>query len=305
MIRRNFFIVKIAYIILAHKNSPQIGCLLETLQGENVSIFLHLDLLAGNKFYEEALIDFAGIKNLTFIKRFATNWGGFGLVQATLEAIRQIRQKNEFDYMILLSGQDYPIKSKEELIEFLTANLGYSFMEYYPFPHPLWKDNGGYDRINKWYFSFPMKRTWLSTKIRYGMYRLMNWLKPDRRFPEGFIPYGGAQWWCLYKDCIQYIDDFVKTHKSFVRFFRTVRIPDEIFFHTILLNSPLSKKIINRKLTYVDWNCSPGPKVLEKSDLEKLQKSNNFFARKFDLLKNPQIFTDIEKIVAHSNKEYN
>lgn len=274
--------MKIAYIILAHKNVSQIRYLMETIQGENVSIYLHLDRLAGEKIYREAKTTLAGIRNLILIKRFVTNWGGFGLVRATLEGIHLICQDGNFDYVILLSGQDLPIKPKKALDNFLNDNNGHSFMEYHQFPHPLWKDNGGYDRIEQWYFSLPIKKTWFSTKIRRGLNRLMNWRKPSRNFPRGFNPFGGAQWWCLYKDCILYVDDFVKTHKSFVRYFKTVRIPDEIFFHTILMNSPLSNKIVNRKLTYVDWNCSPAPKVLNNTDLKKLKISDDFFARKFD-----------------------
>jgi hypothetical protein len=84
-----------------------------------------------------------------------------------------------------------------------------------------------------------------------------------------------------------------------------VRIPDEIFFQTILMNSPLSKKIINRKLTYVDWNFSPAPKVLDDSDLEKVFRSDDFFARKFDLRKDPQIFKDINKLQVNNDLETN
>jgi len=277
--------LKIAYIILAHKNVPQIRLLLEALQGENVSFYLHLDRLAGKKIYQEAKTELAGINNLIFLKRYATNWGGFGLVRATLEAIHLICQHGEFDYVILLSGQDFPIKPKKHLVAFLEQNYGNSFMEYFQFPHPLWKDNGGCDRIDRWFLSLPLKKTWISTKIRRGLNRILNWLIPNRKFPAGFTPYGGAQWWCLHKECVQYIDGFVKTQKSFVRFFTTVRIPDEIFFQTILMNSPLANKIVNRKLTYVDWNASPGPKILDLMDMDKLVQSGAFFGRKFDQCK--------------------
>lgn len=297
--------MKIAYIVLAHKNVPQIRLLLEALQDENVSFYLHLDRLAGKNIYQESKTELAGINDLIFLKRFATNWGGFGLVRATIEAIHHICQNGEFDYVILLSGQDFPIKPKKQLVAFLEQNFGKSFMEYFQFPHPLWKDNGGYDRIDRWYLSLPLRKTWLSTKIRRGLNRLMNWLEPNRKFPEGFTPFGGAQWWCLHNECVQYIDEFVRTQRSFVRFFRNVRIPDEIFFQTILMNSPLANKIVNRKLTYVDWNTSPAPKVLDDSDLGKVFRSDDFFARKFDLLKNPQIFKDIDKLQVNKGLKTN
>jgi hypothetical protein len=68
----------------------------------------------------------------------------------------------------------------------------------------------------------------------------------------------------------------------FLNFFKTVRIPDEIVFHTILMNSELSRNIENKRLTYVDWNGPPYPRVLSKSDIALLKSSKYFFARKFD-----------------------
>ncbi len=123
--------------------------------------------------------------------------------------------------------------------------------------------------------------------------QLMNKLKPRREFPLGFKPYGGAQWWCLHSDCLAYIDYFVKSHKSFVRFFKTTRIPDELFFHTMVMNSYYRERIVNQKLTYVDWNGVPAPKVLDESDLDALKGLSAFFARKIDLEKTPNLINVI------------
>jgi hypothetical protein len=287
--------MKIAYIILAHKNIPQIRCLLKALQGANISIHLHLDLLAGKQIFQEAIAGLEGIHNLTFLKRCATPWGSFGLIQATLEGIKQVLAGNNFDYVILLSGQDYPLKSRLALQKLLEENNGKSFMEHYAFPHPLWKDRGGYDRVDKWYFSFPVKQTWVVRKIRGKLNQLMNILIPNRKFPGGFVPYGGAQWWCLHRECIAYIENFVEENKQFIRFFKTVRIPDEILFHTLLMNSPLSKNIINRKLTYVDWNGPPSPRILNGDDIQTLHNGPYYFARKFDITLNPGVIDTLNK----------
>ncbi len=247
--------------------------------------------------YRHAQVLLQDIPNLAYIRRSATNWGGFGLVQATLDGLRMICQKNDFDYVILLSGQDFPIKPKETLKDFLLENFGISYLEYYRFPHPYWRDNGGYDRIRKWHFMLPMKKTWVTTKFRNGVNKILNAAAPDRQIPNGLSPYGGAQWWCLYQDCVHYIVDFLRKNRAFLQFFKTVRIPDEIIFHTILLNSHLSKNIENRKLTYVDWNGPPFPRILKNTDLAMLQKAPQFFARKFDILDTPDIFERISDTV--------
>ena len=45
----------------------------------------------------------------------AGGWGGFGLVSVVLAAIAEIRRTLDPDWLILLSGQDYPIRPLEEL----------------------------------------------------------------------------------------------------------------------------------------------------------------------------------------------
>lgn len=292
--------MKIAFIVLAHKNVAQVKMLLEVLQAENRSVFLHIDRLAKKSIYKNAKTELDGIKHLSFLHRYPTHWGSFGLIKATLAGIRQAILDPQVDYAILLSGQDFPIKPLSELENFLETSEGMSFMEADPFPLPHWKDCGGYERIQRWYFSLPLKPSRLTRRIRVTLNQAMNQLKPHRKFPTGYSPYGGSQWWCLHRDCLHYISTFYKEERAFTRFFRTVRIPDELFFHTILMNSHLKRRIINRRLTYVDWGCSPGPKVLDRGDLEKLEHSDAFFARKFDLSTHPKVLQTLrEKIEQH------
>jgi hypothetical protein len=295
--------MKIAYIVLSHKNIPQIHALLQAIQGEHVFIYLHLDRLAGQELFDEAGTTLRDIHNLTFLQRFASNWGGFGLVEATLAGIRAVLAEEGITYAMLLSGQDYPIKPAAAFERLLAEHNGKSLMEYYRFPLPHWKDRGGCDRIERWYFSFPVRENWLSRKVRRGMNRLMNTLRPARRFPAGFVPFGGSQWWCLHRDSLLYIVDFVASRPDFVRFFRMVRIPDEIFFHTILLNSPLADMVLNRALMYVDWDGPPYPRILKETDLAPLRISPHYFARKFDLLDTPKIFEQINGEILQEGKQ--
>jgi hypothetical protein len=77
--------------------------------------------------------------------------------------------------------------------------------------------------------------------------------------------------------------DFARANPRFVRFFEHVLHPDEIFFHTILMNSPLRETIVDDHLRYIDWSRDPGPATLGVSDLDELVRSSRLFARKFDV----------------------
>lgn len=57
---------------------------------------------------------------------------------------------------------------------------------------------------------------------------------------------------------------------------------EELFFQTVLLNSPFSENIINNNLRIMDWNVKSPPKVLREEDFRKIIGSNCLFCRKVD-----------------------
>jgi len=75
----------------------------------------------------------------------------------------------------------------------------------------------------------------------------------------------------------------VATNRSFVRFFRHVLIPDELFFQTIVMNSRFRDDVVNDTLHYVDWDADPGPAILTVADVDRIETSGKLFARKFDV----------------------
>jgi hypothetical protein len=65
--------------------------------------------------------------------------------------------------------------------------------------------------------------------------------------------------------------------------FRRASSPDESFFQTVLVNSPLRDRLVNDDLRYVDWSeGGASPRVLTSYDLDRMLASHALFARKFD-----------------------
>ena len=119
---------------------------------------------------------------------------------------------------------------------------------------------------------------------------------PKRKFPKGFKPFGGSSYWCLSRECIEYVHNFINQNNEFVDFFRYVLIPDESFFQTIILNSPLRNSVNNNNLNYIRWiPKAPSPIILGKSDFEQIISSEKLFARKFDLNKDADILDMIDQ----------
>jgi hypothetical protein len=79
------------------------------------------------------------------------------------------------------------------------------------------------------------------------------------------------------------VRDFVERNPRFMRFFRHAGIPDESFFQTILLNSPLAGSVVDDDLHYADWSEGRShPRTLGLADLDRVLASGELFARKFD-----------------------
>lgn len=271
--------MELAYIISAYRYPEQVARLIHRLSADSTSFFVHVDRKTEDRVFDDIVNRLRGHPAVYFLKRHTCAWGGFGHVRASLKGIAQIlRTGIRFDYAILLTGQDYPIKPNREIMAFFEQHRGELFLEFFPLPNDRWENRGivgGMERIEVWHWRLGT-RHW---RFPPGQNPLIR-----RRFPSGFRPFGGSSYWCLSRDCIQYIHDFTTRNRAFTNFFKRVDVPDEIFFQTIILNSPFRPMVVNDDLRYIEWNdpTSGSPAILRVSDFANLVATPDLFARKFD-----------------------
>lgn len=280
----------LAYIISAYRLPDQLTRLVRRLDTETASFFVHVDRKTDDATYRRMAEPLSGLDNVHFLERHRCHYGGFGHVEATLKGIEELfRQGVPFDHVLLLTGQDYPIASNRRIGEFFREHEDLSFMSHFPLPSSEWQE-GGLDRIESWH-------------VRLGSHylRMPGMRGPlRRRHPAGLRPFGGSAYWCLSRECAEYVRGFLRDARSYVRFFRFVNVPDEIFFQTILLNSPLRDAIVNDDLRYLEWRhpeVSGGPAVLRRSDFENIMGSGKLFARKFDVTEDAEILDLIDAAI--------
>lgn len=259
---------RIAYIVSAYKLPAQLERLLRRLAAPGVSFAVHVDRKTRRRVYDEMVARTRDL-DVVFLPRHVSQWGGFGHVYATLKGIDHlVTERVPFDYAMLLTGQDYPLRSPAAIAAFLGSAGGRSFMNHWPLPYAPWGDRGGLDRIEDWHV-ITYRRLHLALPLR-------------RRLPLGLELYGGGAYWCLTKEVLDYVHGFVHANPGYVRFFEHVFVPDELFFQTIVMNSPLADSVENENLRYIDWSREPAPAVLVQNDLPALVSSHKLFARKFD-----------------------
>ena len=187
----------------------------------------------------------------------------------------------------LLSGEDLPIKSQDEIHRIFNAREGIEFVRYASQP------------IN------------CLTRV-YG-HRL--WNRLDKKRNQRFLLRLDALWsifehclWSRY-DCYRYQkgDNWFSIGDKFARYvlemkpwiektFKKSFCADEVFLQSILWNSPFSQNVYRKKgeknwdaiQRLIDWNRG-NPYCFTYSDLTLLRESPLLFARKFDSSKDRRI----------------
>ena len=117
-----------AFLIIAHDNFPLLKRLLRRLDSPNSNIYIHIDKkLSLPMNYENELRFVVKFAKVVCIPRDKVTWGGYSLIQCTLNLLKTAT-KDCNDYYHLLSGHDYPLVGMKAFNEFFTANNGMEFI---------------------------------------------------------------------------------------------------------------------------------------------------------------------------------
>lgn len=272
---------RIAYIVSAYKLPAQLERLLRRLAAPGVSFAVHVDKKTRRRVWDEMVSRCRDLE-VVWLPRHRSQWGGFGHVRATLKGIDHfVGSGDDFDYAVLLTGQDYPLRSPDAIAGFLAAAEGRSYMRHLRLPWAPWGPRGGLDRIEDWHV-ITYRRLHLALPLR-------------RRLPGGLEPWGGSAYWCLESRLVHFVHAYLRAHPDYVRFFEHVFVPDEIFFQTIIMNSELRHTVEDDDLRYVDWTREPAPAVLTEADLPALLSAPQLFARKVDERVDARVLDELDR----------
>lgn len=279
--------MRIAHLILAHKNPAQLERMINALNHPAFDFYIHLD----KKAEMNSFAYLSKKENVFFIqKRVHVKWAGYSLVQAQLNGIEEVVAINKYDYINILSAQDFPLKPSEYIFTFLKENKGAEFISTVDEQKdPEWW-NTAKRRVTKYHLE-----SWKKFPGKYRLQSLMNFLTGIRKYPLPHKIVGRSQWFTITNGAAIYMINFIKSNPKIVRFFKYVWGADEFIFSTVLYNSPFKEKIRD-DLFYIDWSeGKPNPKILREEDFEKLIRSNKVFARKFDAAVDEKILKKLEE----------
>ena len=113
--------------------------------------------------------------------------------------------------------------------------------------------------------------------------------------------YGGSVYSSLQHDFVTWmLSDATST--KLLNSLKHTACAEEVYFQTVLMNSPFKGKVIGKPLRYVDWSVIPAPKYLTEEDYTSIVESESLFCRKVDSRLSDRLVSRLEDYIA-SNKE--
>lgn len=269
-------------LLLAHRSPMQfkrtLGYFLET----GSDVYIHVDVKA-------KIEDFhVPHENAHFSEaRRDITWGGFSMVEATLDLIRTAIARDDYLTFSLVSGDCYGLRSPEVFLQALNSSTDIINYELVSPVSDTHRRISGVFLPDSGIGSLRGDRKFLYRQLDKETITNMNSIVKVFHGREDFLNnikyYKGSQWWSLTRESINFVMSFISTNHLFVDHFRYSAIPDEAFFQTILMSaeSPFMSK--SRRLMFSKWDTSPAPYTFtSESELELLSSTTSLIARKFD-----------------------
>jgi hypothetical protein len=292
----------LGFAILTHKQPAQLLRLTRKLfeMFDNPPVSIHHD------FSQCELNRKAFYQNVQFVTpSIETHWGDWSSAEAALLSIKNLyERKDSPEWMVLLSGSDYPIKKADQVREFykntsydaftsskkLTDDALYTKREYYWFARYNWPK-----------ITYPSlfhivksvkKRKIAKEPIVLKEKWAQKYLTP---FSRNYPCYGGSFWFSANRKAVNELLHTFKNNKKLCTYYKDVSIPDESFFVTVL-NNAKGLNVYNYNYRFTDWakNTGPHPKQLRLSDLPALLRAEEHFARKIDMVTDSDLFDALD-----------
>ena len=268
------------FLLLVHADPQQVQRLLRRLVPHG-RCFVHVDAkseLSGFRIDDPRVV--------YLDDRVDVHWGAISQVDATLRLMRTALDGcdvPQVSHFVLLSGNCYPVRPVEEFGAFSRAHAATNFIRLMP----LASTRKLHQRVRHfWYYEdLPVDgRKFSTVRFMRGFMQLIGKLG-RRSFPLFPRWHFGSQWWALTPQAVRYLVSH--PHEASVkRFLRFSKAPDEIYFHTLLANSPLQHTVEPvdgsgvwdaANLHLIDPSLS---RWYQASDYEEVVASGKWFVRK-------------------------
>lgn len=274
----------IAYLILVHRYPEQFKRLFKAIYDRENYYAIHIDKRSDLSVHLAVQKFLTAFPNALLIESKSALWGGYSLVDAELRGIKALlAMSTKWKYFLNISGQDFPLKTQQQIKKFLKKNIGKDFLKV---ANQREVRPGTLSRIEQYCIE------WKNTVFR-------TWFK--RRFLKDATPYIGNQWMILSRKFCKFLCTSPEIPR-FEKFYQNTFIADESFFQTVIMNTSYRPNIVNDDMRAIDWvpegTIKLRPRTFTARDAKSLLASKNLFARKLDMTVDKKIFRILEAHLA-------
>ena len=275
---------KQAYLITAYKDFAAVYELASFLC-ECDKVYIHIDKKSTDIGIEEINI-LNELPNCEAFSAYSIAWGGYTHVQAFMSLMERAVADEEVIYMHFLTGEDFPLRSPEMLQEIFTKDehIYLSFIPEKDFNTAVKKRCYYYNLFQNKNVKNPF--LWQLQNFTVNVQKLLGIRR--KALGEFTTIYKGLVYISMPKAAAVDILQYVKAHPEYEKDLYRCQIPEEFFFHTLILNESFAggkwkELVIDKELRYMNWERGDGgsPVYLEDEDYIELAKGDYCFARKF------------------------
>jgi len=281
----------IAYSIVTFKDFEMFERLLRAVYRPQNYYCVHVDRKSGPEFFEAVSSIADCFDNVFLSRRISVEWGTFTVLEPDLICMEALFKYKRWKYFINLTGQEFPLKTNEELVKILTAYNGANNLE------------GTIKRANKNRF---------------------HGVSP----PHGIRAVKGSVHIVVNREFVDFVLHN-QTAADLLSWARTVHIPDEAFFSTINYNPQLGvrgsytgvpettetkNKTNPFMVRYKNWGSPPfkwpcagykskGICIISTGDLPLLKSRPELFANKFHINRDRLVVGCLEEALFNRTRD--
>lgn len=274
---------KNCFLLLLHSFEDQQKSLIKYISNYS-DVYIHVD--KKSEHIKNEITDWI-LKNSLYNSIFIVDnnikvfWGDNSILLAVVNLFKYIyKNKKQYSFYTLLSGECFPIQPLEEFLLFLENNIDKNFMRY---DHSQSYSN----RIENIHLG--MKNTLFRKVKLYRYFMKLISISISFFYKQKFYGlkiYKGSTWFTLNNQFSSYFINYLDDEK--IKKLKYSLCSDEVVIHTILKNSMYNESIIDDNYMFVKWRKKMSPDYLSLHDIESINKSY-FFARKISFIKHPDI----------------
>ena len=287
---KNELKMKHCILMTVYKDLDQINRIIDVAPA-NFDFFVHIDKKSKLKIKDIS-------KRAKVYSEYRIFWGAVEHLKAFLFLMdKALKSNKKYDFYHLITGQDFyacPFKDFDSLLE-----EGKNYMEIIKLPRKGWW-NGGFHIIKYKTLASKFdlrKRKYKAFDRLYYLYQRI--LRKEQSIPN-YQMCCGSVYCSISGGAISYILNSDISKNLLSRLDNTT-CSEEIFFQTVLFNSPYKAFIVDSNLRYMDWDTPKPPKFLQENDYNKIRNTKCLFCRKIDSVMSKALILKLENILYIDN----